>query len=107
MTRTLKSLAIEALAVQDACNLTAVVNGMSRALTFLREHVSGSDALASHPIILLWADKISHLTGTQDLGNDKVMKAYSIVHDMVNGDTGWVRIEGMTNDMPLVESEKY
>lgn len=82
MSRTIKELATEALAVQDACNLLAVVNGMSRALKDLREFVPGTDELRDHPITILWADKIAHLSGTQDLGNSKVMRAYTAVHEM-------------------------
>lgn len=83
MPRTLNELAKEALLVQDACNLSGVVLGMSRAIADLREHVKGgNDALHSHPIVLLWADKVAHLTGTQDIGNSKVMKAYDVCHDL-------------------------
>ena len=66
-TRPLKELAREALAVQDACNLSGVVHGFSRAMTDLRANSPelGTDALNHHPIAVLWADKVAHLTGTQ------------------------------------------
>lgn len=85
MNKTMKELAREALAVQDACNLSGVVHGFSRAITNLRELLpnAGTDAINHHPVCLLWADKIAHLTGTQDLGNSDVMKAYSWAHDEV------------------------
>lgn len=82
MPRTIKELAKEAINVQDACNLSGVVNGFSRCLTDLREYVNGSDALANHPISRLWSDKIASLTGTQSIGNDAVMDAYKIVYDL-------------------------
>lgn len=85
MSKTLQELAQEAIDVQNACNLLAVVNGMSRALSDLRGFVSGSDELRNHPITLLWADKVSHLTGTQDIGNSVVMKAYAAAHDLAEG----------------------
>lgn len=74
--KTLKQLAQDALDVQSACNLSGVAHGYSRAMTDLGEHVSGTDAKNSHPIAVLWADKIASLTGIQDIGNDTAMKAY-------------------------------
>lgn len=82
-------LAQEALDVQNACNLSGVVHGFSRAITNLRElnPSEGTDWINGHPICLLWADKIAHLTGTQDIGNDRVMTAYMKVHDIAKGET--------------------
>jgi hypothetical protein len=84
MPRTIKELAQEAINVQDACNLSGVVNGFARSIADLREHVKGSDALASHPISRLWADKIASLTGTQSIGHDAVMRAYTDCHELIN-----------------------
>lgn len=85
MNKTMKDLAREALAVQDACNLSGVAHGFARALGELRTLLpsAGTDAINHHPIAVLWADKVAHLTGTQDLGNDRVTKAYSWAHDEV------------------------
>jgi hypothetical protein len=87
MSRTMKDLAIEALAVQDACNLTGVVKGMDRALETLREILrsegkQGNAHMNEHPISILWADKIASLTGCQQLGSDTVSAAYSWAYRM-------------------------
>jgi hypothetical protein len=78
--KTMQQLAQDALDVQDACNLLAVVNGMSRALDNLRElGVCGTDELRSHPVAALWADKIAHLCDAQ-YGNvdSKYDKCYEL-----------------------------
>jgi hypothetical protein len=82
MSKTMKQLAQDALNVQDACNLSAVVHGFSRTITDLRELVtSGTDAINQHPICILWADKIASLTGTQSLhSNDRITQAYNWAH---------------------------
>lgn len=82
MSKTLKQLAQDALDVQNACNLSGVVHGFSRAMSDLCELVPNTGARNTHPVAILWADKIAHLTGTQDLGNSTVMKAYDICHDL-------------------------
>jgi len=61
----LKKLATDAISVQDACNLSGVVHSLSRVMTELRE-ISGSQGTEyfnTHPIIVLYASKISSLTG--------------------------------------------
>lgn len=51
----------------------------------LSDHTSGTDEKNNHPIARLWADKIAHLSGTQSLGNDAVMAAYTEVRKLANG----------------------
>jgi hypothetical protein len=84
-------LAQQALDVQDACNLSGVVHGYSRALTELRKHADaagrGTDWINRHPIAVLWADKIAHLTGTQ-FNSDRVSDSYNRVHAMIGGQDG-------------------
>lgn len=73
---TLQDLAKEAIDVQDACNLSGVVHGFSRAITALRErfpNISTND-LNHHPICLLWSSKIAALTGSE---NEGFSQAYS------------------------------
>ena len=65
-TRTLTQLAQEALDVQDACNLSGVALGFGRAMVDLRQHVGGGDPMRTHPITLLWIDKLSDMTGRKD-----------------------------------------
>lgn len=63
------SLAGDAIAVQDACNLSGVVNAYGKVLSdmrwLMRQKSLGDDWLHSHCIIRAWADKIGHLTGLQ------------------------------------------
>lgn len=71
-TRTLQQLADEAIAVQDACNLSGVVHGFSRAITRLRELIGSepdfsTDKLNHHPICIMWADKIADLSGQRSM----------------------------------------
>lgn len=77
--KTMKELAQEALNVQDACNLSGVVHGFSRAITNLRDLLprAGTDEINRHPISVLWADKIAHLTYTQCIGNEVILQAYA------------------------------
>lgn len=83
-TRTIKELAAEALAVQDACNLTAVSSSFARSMGELAQHVPGTFEMASHPISRVWSDKISSLTRTQALGNSVTAKAFADVERMAN-----------------------
>lgn len=89
MSRTIKDLAREALSVQDACNLSGVVHGFSRAITELhaileREPDFSTEKLNQHPICVLWADKIANLTETQALLGTRVMQAYDRVRQLAN-----------------------
>lgn len=85
--RTWKELAADALQVQDACNLSGVVQSFARVITEVRRRLefdrnSGTDAVNTHPICILYSDKIAHLTDTQYFGNPKVAKAYQWAYDM-------------------------
>jgi hypothetical protein len=76
MARTLKDLAKEALAVQDACNLSGVVHGFARFMSDLCEMGLDTNARNRHPITLLWVDKVAQLSGyKQDYGVE-VQTAY-------------------------------
>ena len=76
---TLAELARQAVAVQDACNLRAVTRGYVRALDALVDLGFTGERLATHPIAQVWADKVAHLTGTQEIGTARVMRAHSAV----------------------------
>lgn len=82
--RTLKQLAKEAINVQNACNLCGVAQAFARAMVDLGEHTNGTDERNQHPISILWADKIAHLTGTQSLGHSRVMSAYTAAYKLVD-----------------------
>lgn len=83
--KTIKELATEAYNVQDACNLSGVVHSFSRVFESLRalDECKGTDWINKHPVCVLYADKIAHLTGTQSLGNDAVMSAYDAIREMM------------------------
>ena len=83
--KTLAELTQEAIDVQDACNLSGVVHGWSRSITELRACLkeAGTDDINTHFINILWADKVAHLTGTQTIGHDKVMRAYSDAYKVI------------------------
>ena len=66
-TRTVAELAKEVLEVQNACNLSGVVLSWGQAILDLRANLSGADqstsAINHHPINVMWAEKVSELTG--------------------------------------------
>ena len=67
--RTIKELAQEAIGVQDACNLSGLVHGWSKAITELREQCpgAGTDTINTHPINVMWASKCRDLAfGKED-----------------------------------------
>lgn len=66
--RTIADLAREALDVQDACNLSGVVQRFARVMKDLRRLYPGLDThmLNTHYICVLWSDKIAHLTNSGD-----------------------------------------
>lgn len=62
-----KELAEEALAVQNASNLSGVANSFSAVVREVRARLEsegngGNSSLHVHPVIQLWADKIASLT---------------------------------------------
>ena len=84
--KTLKQLAQEALDVQNACNLSGVAHSFARAMTDLADHGIHGDARNTHPISVLWADKIAHLTRTQDPARALcVFEAFNTVMDLAEG----------------------
>lgn len=56
----------EALTVQDACNLSGVINAMNNVLARIRSEAhrtsKGTDWVNTHPICRLFAEQIAHLT---------------------------------------------
>lgn len=82
--RTLRDLCQDVLSVQDACNLSAVVHAWSRSIIRLRQVLDnpGTEVVNNHPINLLYADKVAHLTGMQSFGQTK--NNYSNAYDYVS-----------------------
>ena len=85
MGKTLQDLAKEALAVQDASNLSGVVHGFARHMSAMVE-LGFDNSRDSHPITVLWVDKVCHLSGYKQDYSAKVMDAYSAVQKIA--DTG-------------------
>ena len=83
----MQELAVEALAVQDACNIMGVTAAYHRALVELNEHLQSTEALRCHPITVVWADKIASLTDTQTLGHQRVLDSFDAVHKMAEEKT--------------------
>jgi len=90
--RTWQEMAKEAMAVQDACNLSGVVASFNLILKEVRHRLEsegkgGTNAYNTHPICRVYADKIAHLTGTQSFGNDpSIVAAYMWLSNLVDAD---------------------
>lgn len=57
----------DALEVQNACNLSGILHSWAAIMTKIREEASalgkGSDYINTHPVNVLFADKVRSLTG--------------------------------------------
>jgi hypothetical protein len=84
MSKTLKELAQEALAIQDACNLCGLAQSFARAMRDLGDHTNGTDARNQHPVTRVWLDKMNQLAGIQEHNRD-VTEAYGVVSDLAGG----------------------
>jgi hypothetical protein len=62
MSRTVKELAQEVIAVQNASNIRGVVRSFGEAMTDLGKLVPGGDELATHPITVMWVSKLESLS---------------------------------------------
>ena len=78
----------DALMVQSACNLSGVVHSFSEILSRLvkeaQEQGKGTDWVNTHPICVLFAEQISHLTTCRFGGETDYFKAHKICE-------GWVK----------------
>lgn len=85
---TLQELAKESLAVQDACNLVAVAKGFSVIVSQVRASLAeaglpnDTETVNKHPIVRVYADKISHLTGR----DTDILDAFNQCYDLAKGD---------------------
>ena len=80
---TIKEAAQMALDVQDACNLSGVVHSFSRVMSLLSDEANriglGTDWKNTHPIAVLFSDKIASLTGSNG-GFIAINNAYSAAY---------------------------
>ena len=81
---TLRELAIEAMAVQDACNLSGVAQSFARVMRDLGEHTDGTHERNTHPIARVWIDKMASLAGMAG-ADPTVLHAYDLVHKLAEG----------------------
>ena len=82
MNEDLRKAARDALAVQDACNLSGVVHAFARAMSAVREASNGTIEANTHPIAVMFADKIMDLVGRPDL--DNYGKAYDACKELAS-----------------------
>jgi len=82
--RTEQQLLAEALAVQDASNLSGVVHSYSRALSDLwaiaNESNEGTEWVNQHPVAVLFAEKVRHLTRADE--DMRLHDAFQLAMDM-------------------------
>lgn len=72
----------EALQIQDACNLSGVIHAYSRMMTKIWEEANmykrSTEYVNTHPIAILFADKIAHLSTGQNIVSGSVNTAWAI-----------------------------
>lgn len=84
--RSWAELAEEALRVQDACNLSGVVNGFAIIVKEVRillesEGTFGNESIHRHPVCKLFADKIASLTGVQNAPFSELSSSYNWAYE--------------------------
>ena len=89
--KTIEQICQDALAVQSACNLGAVAMGLHKAVNELRDYQRdvqedyGTFSMNTHPVVIVWMDKMNSLCGLQELGNETVMRAFDWVSKKAEG----------------------
>lgn len=86
--KTLKELAQEALDVQDACNLCGVAQSFARAMRDLCEHTKSTEERNTHPVTIMWLDKMNSLAGIQFDAHFTISKAYDFCRCAVEKEEG-------------------
>lgn len=85
----LKRAAIDALCVQDGCNLCAISRAFARAMAAVlddcRENGTGTDGVNRHPITVLFMSKMSHMvTGGANIDFSAFREAYEKVEEIAD-----------------------
>ena len=73
----------DALAVQNACNLSGVVSSFARHMHTLCEMGFDTDQRNRHPVSILFSSKIASLTGSE--GMDTFSEAYQRATEVNEG----------------------
>jgi hypothetical protein len=81
MDNKIKQLLIEALDIQNACNLVALSKRFAQVMIELSKLNSDTDQLNKHMVVTLWLDKFNSLNGIQ-FDDSPVNKAYSTAFDV-------------------------
>ena len=85
--KTLKELAQDALAVQDASNLCGVAQSFARAMIDLGSYTGSTYERNWHCIVTVWLDKMNSLNGIQEYStcesSKKIQQAYIEVEKLV------------------------
>lgn len=77
--RTMQELCKEVLAVQDACNATAVSGSMNRAMKRMLRMGMDTEAVNQHPVTCLYLSKLLHLAA---LPQPSLSESFANVHRM-------------------------
>ncbi len=79
-------LAIDAMQVQDACNLGGVSKSFSSAVSFLHTHptYAGTEWIRHHPVVILYVSKISSLTNEDGGPVGMFHQAYELCKSVIN-----------------------
>jgi len=79
--KTIQECAMEALQVQNACNLSGVVHSFGEVMQSISdyafEHGKGTDWKNNHPIVIAFIDKLSSLASVQCLDCRLVKMAWA------------------------------
>lgn len=75
---TIYRMHLDALGVQNACNLSGVVFSFARHMQTLCDMGLDTDAKNRHPVSVLFSSKIASLTGSEP------MEGFSLAHDAAN-----------------------
>lgn len=86
--KTLQQLAQDALAVQDACNLSGVAQGFARAMLSLRGLGLDTEQCNNNVITIVWLDKLTQLANIKHDSHWRLHVAYDSVHRLA--ETGHV-----------------
>lgn len=86
--KTLQQLASDAIAVQNASNLSGVAHSFAQAVSDLRQHVNGSAELNQHAIVRLWIDKLQSLSHMpQAMLNSEYEQVYRLAETATQPET--------------------
>jgi len=72
---------LDAVQVQNACNLSGVLYSFARVMDRLCNDVPDTSKRNKHPLVILYLDKLNSLSGADSLNT--VMKAYDAVYDTI------------------------